>query len=191
MKSHWTVITVVVIILTLSALAFFTYLEKPPSQTETPDGSTPESQEPDSLMRQVFETIEELKKIIEKDPKNLQALITLGNLFYDGSKFEEAIEYYQRALKLDPKNADVWTDMGTMYRQLPNIDSSIICYQKAVQVNPGHKSGWFNLGIVYLFDKKDDKKAVWAWKKFIALSPDDPHVQVIKDEMEKLEKKLK
>src|SRR4030067_1019215 len=121
MKSHWTVITVVVIILTLSVLAFFTYLEKPPSQTETPDGSTPESQEPDSLMRQVFETIEELKKIIEKDPKNMQALITL----------------------------------------------------------------------VYLFDKKDDKKAVWAWKKFIALSPDDPHVQVIKDEMEKLEKKLK
>src|SRR5574341_149293 len=111
------------------------------------------------MMQQIFSTIEELKKTVEKDPENLQALITLGNLYYDASKFEEAVVYYQRALKLDPKNPDVWTDMGTMYRQLGNIDSSLICYQKAVQFNPQHKSGWFNLGIVYLFDKKEIGRA--------------------------------
>ncbi len=189
MKPKWTVILIVVIIVTLSALAFFTYLEKPPSPTKTPTANSSEVQDQEALMKQIFESIEELKKTVEKEPENLQALITLGNLYYDGSKFEEAIVYYQRALKLDPKNADVWTDVGTMYRQLGNIDSSIICYQKSVQVNPGHKSGWFNLGIVYLFDKKDDKKAVWAWKKFIALSPDDPHVEAIKKEIKKIEQK--
>ena len=188
MKSHWTVITVVIIILTLSALAFFTYLEKPPSQT---DGSIPESQEPDSLMEQVFETIAELKTILEKDPKNLQALIALGNIYYDGQKFEEAISYYKKALEIDPKISAVWTDMGTMYHQLGKVDSSIICYQKAIDFDSKNKSAWFNLGLVYAFDKKEEKKALLAWRRFLELSPDDPHVQVIKDEMEKLEKRLK
>ena len=188
MKSHWTVITVVIIILTLSALAFFTYLEKPPSQT---DGSIPESQEPDSLMEQVFETIAELKTILEKDPKNLQALIALGNIYYDGQKFDEALAYYRRALEIDPKISAVWTDMGTMYHQLGKVDSSIICYQKAIDFDSKNKSAWFNLGLVYAYDKKEEKKALWAWKRFLELSPDDPHVQVIKDEMEKLEKRLK
>jgi len=191
MKPHWTIILVVIVILTLSALAFFTYLEKPPSQTEATDGSTPESQEPDALMQQVFETIEELKKIIEKDPKNLQALIALGNIYYDGQKFEEAIAYYKKALEIDPKISAVWTDMGTMYQQLGNLDSSIICYQKAIDFDSKNKSAWFNLGLVYAYDKKEEKKALWAWKRFLELSPDDPHVQVIKEEIKKLEQRLK
>lgn len=191
MKPSWTIIFVVIVILTLSALAFFTYLEKPPSQTEATDGSIPVSQEPDALMEQVFETIAELKTILEKDPKNLQALIALGNLYYDGQKFEEAIAYYKKALEIDPKISAVWTDMGTMYHQLGKVDSSITCYQKAIDLDSKNKSAWFNLGLVYAYDKKEEKKALWAWKRFLELSPDDPHVQVIKDEMEKLEKKLK
>lgn len=191
MKPHWTIILVVIVILTLSALAFFTYLEKPPSQSQASDESSPAAQAPDALMQQVFETIEELKKILEKDPKNLQALIALGNIYYDGQKFEEALVYYKRALEIDPKISAVWTDMGTMYHQLGKVDSSIICYQKAIDFDSKNKSAWFNLGLVYAFDKKEEKKALWAWKRFLELSPDDPHVQMIKDEIAKLEKKLK
>ncbi len=191
MKANWTVIAIIIIVvLSLGGLAFFTYLEKVPKPDQAPS-QAPEGEQSEAMMQQIFQTIEELKKIIEKDPKNLQALITLGNLYYDAQKFGEAIEYYQRAIKLDPKNSDVWTDLGTMYRQLENTDSSVICYQKAIEANPKNKSSWFNLGLVYLFDKKDDKKAVWAWKKFLELSPDDPHVQAIKEEIEKIEKKLK
>lgn len=188
-KPNWTIVVIIVVVVGLSGLAFFTYLEKPASKNQNPQADSPAPQDQEAMMQQIFSTIEELKKTVEKDPENLQALITLGNLYYDASKFEEAVVYYQRALKLDPKNPDVWTDMGTMYRQLGNIDSSLICYQKAVQFNPQHKSGWFNLGIVYLFDKKDDKKAVWAWKKFVELSPDDPHVEAIKEEIKKIEGK--
>lgn len=191
MKPSWTIILVVIVILTLSALAFFTYLEKPPSQSQTPEGSSPETQDAEALMQQVFETITELKTIIEKDPKNLQALIALGNIYYDGQKFEEAIVYYKKALEIDPKISAVWTDMGTMYHQLGKVDSSIICYQKAIDFDSKNKSAWFNLGLVYAFDKKEEKKALWAWKRFLELSPDDPHVQMIKDEIEKLEKKLR
>ena len=191
MKPHWTIILVVVVILTLSGLAFFTYLEKPPSQSQSPEGSSNGDQSAEELMQQVFQTIEELKTIIEKDPKNLQALIALGNIYYDGQKFEEALVYYKKALEIDPKISAVWTDMGTMYHQLGKVDSSIICFQKGVDFDSKNKAAWFNLGLVYAYDKKEEKKALWAWKRFLELSPDDPHVQVIKDEMEKLEKRLK
>lgn len=181
----------VVVILTLSGLAFFTYLEKPPPQSQSPEGSSPETQDAEALMQQVFETIDELKRIVEKDPKNLQALIALGNIYYDGQKFEEALVYYKKALEIDPKISSVWTDMGTMYHQLGKVDSSIICFQKGVDFDSKNKAAWFNLGLVYAYDKKEEKKALWAWKRFLELSPDDPHVQMIRDEIEKLEKKLK
>ena len=191
MKPNWTIIIVVLIILILGGLAFFTYLEKAPTEAQAPGENSGGSQKPDSLMQQVFQTIQELKTILEKDPQNLQALITLGNIYYDGQKFEQAIQYYRKALEIDSKNSAIWTDLGTMYFQLGEVDTSLACYQKAVEFDAKNKSAWFNLGLVYLQVKKDEKNALGAWKKFIELSPDDLQVQAIRQEIEKLEKKLK
>jgi cytochrome c-type biogenesis protein CcmH/NrfG len=53
------------------------------------------------------------RDMLARDPKNVQAAISAGNLLYDAKRYAEAIPYYQQALALDPQNVNVSTDLGT------------------------------------------------------------------------------
>lgn len=115
-----------------------------------------------------------LKSILRSDPKDLNALIRLGNLYYDNSKYREAIEYYGNALEIDPNNVDVRTDRGSCYWSLGQADAAIGEFQKSLQVNPSHGQTLYNLGIVYLHGKNDVEGARKAWQKLLATNPEFP-----------------
>ncbi|MGQ9510261.1 MAG: tetratricopeptide repeat protein, partial [Thermodesulfobacteriota bacterium] len=123
------------------------------------------------------EDIQLAKSILEKDPRNLEALITLGNAYFDTDRYQEAIDAYSKALAIDPKNPDVRTDMGIMYRKLGQFDKAIEAFRQAAQDQPLHVNSRFNLGVVLKYDKKDFKGAIQAWEEFLKLEaildPDD------------------
>lgn len=114
------------------------------------------------------------KKLVEQDPKNVRAWISLGNDYFDSRRFQESIDAYAKALELDPNNPDVLTDQGVMYRELGKYDKALANFLKANQVAPRHFQSLFNAGVVYAFDLKDQKKAVEAWNKIIATDPASP-----------------
>jgi len=190
MKNVWVIVVIVVIIAGLAGLAFFTHLEKPqPAQTQSQEQA---GAEPDSMMAQVSQQIEALKKKIEQNPKDVQAYIDLGNMYFDANMPPQAIQYYTKAVELDPKNSNVWTDLGTMHRHNGDLDKAIECYQTAAKIDPQNKNAWFNLGIVYKFDKNQPREALKAWKKFMELvPPDDPHYESLKKEVASLEAQVK
>lgn len=190
MKNLWIVIVIVVIIAALAGLAFFTHLEKPEQARQSQGDS--QSMDPDVMMAQVTQQVEALKQKIEKNPKDVEAHIALGNLYFDANMPPQAVEYYTKALELDPNNSNVWTDLGTMHRHNGDLNKAIECYQKATKVDPRNKNAWFNMGIVYKFDKNQPKEALAAWKKFLKLvSPDDPHYESLKKEVADLEAQIK
>jgi tetratricopeptide (TPR) repeat protein len=115
-----------------------------------------------------------LKSILSSNPKDLDTLIRLGNLYYDNSKFREAIEYYGKALEIDPNDVDVRTDRGSCYWSLGDADAAIGEFQKSLKVNPSHGQTLYNLGIVYLHGKNDMEGARNAWQKLLATNPDFP-----------------
>ena len=100
------------------------------------------------------------KSILEKDPNNLQALISLGNAYFDLDPYQEAIEVYSKVLSIDLKNPDVRTDMGIMYRKLKQFDKAIEAFRCATQENPKHVNSRFNLGITFKYGKKDFMGAI-------------------------------
>src|SRR5712691_10691805 len=44
---------------------------------------------------------------LKADPKNVETLVQLGNLYYDNRVYPEAIEYYNRALDVRPNDINV------------------------------------------------------------------------------------
>ena len=56
-----------------------------------------------------------LTTIVESDPKNADAVVQLGNTYFDAERWDDAIKWYERALELDPKNVDASTDLGVSY----------------------------------------------------------------------------
>jgi cytochrome c-type biogenesis protein CcmH/NrfG len=103
--------------------------------------------------------IVELEQLVAKDPKNLQALITLGNDYFDSNQAQKAVQTYGKALALDPNNANVLTDQGVMFRALGFYDRALTNFEKANKIDPKHLQSLFNTGIVYAVDLKQPAKA--------------------------------
>ncbi len=130
--------------------------------------------------------IAQLEDVLKKDPNNLQALISLGNAYFDTNQYNKAIDAYQKALKLDPKNADVRTDLGIMYRSIKDYDGAIREFKQAAKDNPTHVNSRFNLAIVLQNDKKDIPAAITAWEDFLKVEPAGQRAGMAKAQLEQL-----
>jgi len=156
----------------------------PGAQIPSPSvpGSAPSAR--DSI--EVASKINTLKEIVKNDPKNLPALVELGNLYFDTDQPKEAIEAYSRYLAIKPDNPDVRTDMGIMYRKLGQFDKAIEEFRKAAQSDPKHVNSRYNIGLVLLHDKQDIKGAVKAWEDYLRVDPNSERAQRIRGQIEKM-----
>jgi tetratricopeptide (TPR) repeat protein len=122
---------------------------------------------------------------LKTDPADLEAIIRLGNIYFDGQQFPEAIEYYGRALELKPEDPDVTTDLGTAYWYTGDADRAITEFQKSLKIRPAHAGTLFNLGVVRWQGKSDPKGAVQAWEELLKRNPGYPQKQRVLDYIEK------
>ena len=152
-----------------------------------PSKASPPSPTPSDLSKQ----IEALRAILKEDPKNLKALIEIGNAYFDTDQVEKAIDAYTKALEIDPKNADVRTDMGIMYRKKGDFDRAVAEFKKAAQTDPAHVNSRYNLGVVLLHDKGDIKGAVAAWEDYLKVEPTGPRSENIRAQMGKMREMTK
>lgn len=134
---------------------------------------------------------------LEQDPNDLEALISLGNHYFEEgvywwgqedsrsalSAFESADAYYESALRLAPDLTNVRTDLGTMYyyqgqlRDEPAlVERAIQEWQVALSYEPDKPETLFNLGIGYLaLDQREQALAVW--QRVIEVAPDSSSAQ--------------
>ena len=134
----------------------------------------------------MMEEIRMLQEVVGKDPRNLEALIKLGNLLMDSSRFSEAIGAYEKALELDPKNADVRVDMGTCYKNIGKPEEAVEQYRKVLKTDPKHLSAQRNLAVVLAFDLRDNAQALKEFEKYLKLAPDAPDAAQVRQTMEAL-----
>jgi cytochrome c-type biogenesis protein CcmH/NrfG len=124
---------------------------------------------------------------LKNNPTDVDTMIKVANLYYDGQAYPQAIEYYEKTLTLQPNNADVQTDVGTAYWYTGNPDKAIASFEKALAIRPDHPSTLFNLGIVKWQGKKDPKGAVVVWEKLLQTNPEYPQ----KDQVQMLIERAK
>ncbi len=166
------------------------YEDKPPAVPASikTQGSTAPSQ---PVNAEAQKQIAILESIVKDDPKNLKALLELGNLYFDNDRFDPAIRAYSRALEIDPKNADARTDMGIMFRRKGEFDRAVTEFRKAAGDDPKHVNSRYNLGVVLLHDKGDLKGAIQAWEEFLKVEPTGPRAENIRKQIGKMKEMVK
>jgi tetratricopeptide (TPR) repeat protein len=132
------------------------------------------------------EEIDRAEAIVAREPRNFQALVELGNLYFDSKQPGKAIDAYERALAIDPRNPDVRTDLGIMYRAVKDYDKAVKEFREAARLDPNHKNSRFNLGIVLQEDKRDFEGAIAAWEDFLRVEPSGEQAAKAKAELEQL-----
>lgn len=111
---------------------------------------------------------------VKADPNNVDALVQLGNFYFDNRAYAEAITYYTRALELRPEDVNVRTDRGTAYWYSGFPEKAIEDYERSLAYDPNHANTLFNMGVVKLHGLHDAQGAVAAWQKLLQAYPQHP-----------------
>jgi tetratricopeptide (TPR) repeat protein len=128
--------------------------------------------------------VQALTTILKSDPKNLNAVIQLGNAYFDAEHWDDAIQWYRRALELDPKNADASTDLGVSLYYTNKADEALKQFEHSLAISPNHTKTLLNKGIVLAFGKQDLRGAAAEWEKVVTLAPDSPEGQAARRALE-------
>lgn len=130
--------------------------------------------------------IKMLKDVLKDDPKNLNALIKLGNAYMDSKRFKEAVDAYGQALAIDPNNIDARVDMGSSLRYSGMPDRAVEEYRKAIKIKPDHAFAHKNLAIVLTYDLGDKAGGAKEFEDYLKIAPNDPDAAQIRQEIERL-----
>jgi len=142
-------------------------------------GQTQQEQPDPAMQAALAQAAAPLLEAVNKDPKDFDSLVKLGNLYYDGKQFPSAIQYYERALVIHPENPDVRTDMGTAYWYTGDAEKALVAMQTSLKYRPGHPQTLFNLGWVRWQGKQDPQGAIAAWQELLKANPDYPQRQQV------------
>lgn len=148
-------------------------------QQQLPEGHPPIDE---TAMKQEIARFED---ILKKDPENKDAIVALGNLYFDINQFDKASGYYEKAVAADPKNVNLITDLGTCYLRTNDYGKALEYYNRSLAIDPNHFQTLMNLGIARMATG-DRKGAAEVWEKVVQLYPDNPEAAALKDAVKRL-----
>jgi tetratricopeptide (TPR) repeat protein len=84
------------------------YLATAYMQQFVPEMDTPENKANAQL------AIEQYKEVLNSDPKNINAVKGIANLYMNMKRFDESLEYYKRAIDIDPNDPEAYYSAGVL-----------------------------------------------------------------------------
>ena len=113
----------------------------------------------------------QLKAQAEREPRNAEPRVQLGNLYFDGERFDEAARWYAAALEINPRDVNVSTDLGIAYYYTNQPDRALEQFERSLAVDPKHSKTLLNVGVVRAWGKQDLEGAARAWQRVIEVAP--------------------
>jgi cytochrome c-type biogenesis protein CcmH/NrfG len=117
-------------------------------------------------------TVTQLKERLSKDSNDIEAAISLGNIFYDNGDAGQSILYYRRALDINPDLPGVRTDLGTMYWRNDDISLAEQAFRDAIARDSGFGHAYVNLGLLLHRAKDNVTEARTVWQQLLTVNPE-------------------
>jgi cytochrome c-type biogenesis protein CcmH/NrfG len=127
--------------------------------------------------------VRQLEDQVRANPQDFDALVELGNIWFDQMRYPEATSLYMQALQLRPDSVGVRTDMATTMFYSQNFDGAIAEFRKSLEFDPTSPQALFNLGVAYLHGKNDPASALQSWEKLVATNPNHPQTEMVKQQI--------
>jgi len=85
--------------------------------------------------------------------ENPAAWLTLGMIYMDAEKFDEALAALSQAMVQDPRNARIRNFLGVVIGRKGWLDGAQSELRRAVELDPGYAEAHYNLAVFYLEEK--------------------------------------
>jgi tetratricopeptide (TPR) repeat protein len=111
-----------------------------------------------------------LEQAVKLDPTAKAAYNSLGNVYYQQRRYQQAIAMYEKALTVDPNYAKARNNLGSTYMQLTMDRRAIDELQKALRADSSYSLAYYNLACVYARSGNSATAAQYL-QQAIALEP--------------------
>lgn len=91
-----------------------------------------------------------LKRAVSVRLENPAAWLTLGMIYMDADKSDEALAALSQAMVQDPRNARIRNFLGVVIGRKGWIDGAQSELRRAVELDPGYAEAHYNLAVFYL-----------------------------------------
>jgi len=126
------------------------------------------------------EALTMLKSIVAADPKNYDAIVTLGNLYRANSDFANAAATYDQAIALlenpGPGNWRIFYYDGISHERIKQWDVAEKQFRKALELSPNESSVLNYLGYSMIEKKINLQEALEMVKKAVEMKPNDGYI---------------
>lgn len=119
--------------------------------------------------------IPEVSAAIEKakaDPKNFEAQMTAGDLYYQIQRFDDAANFYEAANKLKPAELEPMVKLGNALFDAEKYVDAEKWYVLALAKDPKDITVQTDLGLTFfLREPRDTARAIKEFEKSLAINP--------------------
>ena len=127
-----------------------------------------------------------LRAAAERNPRDAEARVQLGNLYFDSERFEDAVKWYEEAVRIAPQDVNASTDLGISYYYTNQPDRALAQFEKSLAIDPKHSKTLLNVGIVRAFGKQDLDGAAKAFQQVLDAAPGSAEARAAKQALDGL-----
>ena len=129
---------------------------------------------------------DELIESLRCDPRNLWALILMGNLLSKGKNdFNSAESYYHRVLDYHPENGIAINNVAAVYMERGDYDQAIPLFEKALSIDKSYTNSYYGFALC-LYKKGEYQRAFEVCHEGALQSVEKPENPDVRQELLKL-----
>ncbi len=125
------------------------------------------------------------QNILKNNPDNLNALVGLGDIYFNSRRYQEAIAIFLKAEKIDPASVHIENDLGLLYLNSNNYDHALEKFQKALQIDPTHIESLYYIGLIHHY-KGDNATSLQTFEQVLASNPSPRLAQKVNQEIARI-----
>lgn len=91
----------------------------------------------------------ECKQALSIDPAMPEGHVTLGNIYKEQGRTDEAINEYKEAIRLDPKYSEGFSQLGLAQLNKEQYADAVAAFKTAISLSSGNSTAHYGLGRAY------------------------------------------
>lgn len=129
---------------------------------------------------------DELIEALRCDPKNIWALVLMGNLLTkEMNDVDHAKQYYNKVLEYHPDNAIAINNIGATYMECKDYNGALPYLEKALRIDDSYANSYYGLALCY-YKLGRHEDAFEICHKGALKSADRPENPAVREELVKL-----
>jgi len=112
-----------------------------------------------------------LRRSVAIHPRYTDAMLLLGNVFFEYKRYDSTIYYYKRIVSVAPFFANVYENVPIVANMLPNVDDKIALFEYFNKINNNDFDINYQLGTLWGKEKGDITKAIGYLERAYQINP--------------------